>query len=132
MSIINDPISDMLTRIRNAGNASHEYVSLPLSKVKEAIAKTLKAEGYITDYTIEGESVKKNLRIQLKYMHKQPVIHEIRRMSLPSCRLYVGMNDIPRICNGLGIVILSTSRGIMSHKSAKRHHLGGELLCSVV
>ena len=126
-----DPIADMLTRIRNAGMAGQKDVSVPLSKMKSAIADVLKLEGYIADYRVDGEGIDRQLILQLKYRNRKPVIEGIERVSKPSCRIYCGSEDIPDVRNGLGIVILSTSKGILSSRTAASEHVGGEVLCKV-
>ena len=126
-----DNISDMISRIKNAGIASIKEVSIPNSKMKASVAAVLKEEGYIADYSIEGTGVVKNLLIKLKYHDKKPVIDGIKRVSKPSCRIYCASQDIPKIRNGLGIVILSTPGGIISGKKAAAQNVGGEILCYV-
>lgn len=126
-----DNISDMISRIKNAGIASIKEISLPNSKMKAAVAAVLKEEGYISDYSIVGDGVVKNLSIKLKYHNKKPVIDGIKRVSKPSCRIYCASSDIPKIRNGLGIVILSTPSGIISGKKAAAQNVGGEILCYV-
>jgi len=126
-----DPISDMLTRIRNAGMAALEEVSMPASKMKEAVAAVLKEEGFIRDFAVTGEGASKALQLQVKYFKKKPVIEGIRRISKPSCRVYCGCQDIPKVRNGLGTVILSTPSGVLSDKRAKEQNVGGEILCYV-
>ena len=125
-----DPISDMLTRLRNGTMAMLKEVSMPSSKMKEAIAKVLKEEGFIADYTVEGD-VKKTLTIELKYFKRQSVIEDLERVSKPSCRLYCGSKDIPRVKDGMGIAILSTPKGILSGSDAAKQNVGGEILCYV-
>lgn len=129
--MLSDPIADMLTRIRNAAKAGQFTVAAPSSKMKVAIAEVLKIEGYITDYAVEGEGVEKNVVITLKYAGDEPVIEGSKRVSKPSCRIYCGANDIPRVRGGLGISILSTSTGVMSDRSARKANVGGEILCQV-
>ena len=126
-----DPIADMLTRVRNAGMATKKEVSIPMSKMKSAIAEVLKSEGYIADYREVGEGVAKELILQLKYRNKRPVIEGIERVSKPSCRIYCGSEEIPDVRNGLGIVVLSTPKGIISGRAAASEHVGGEILCKV-
>jgi len=126
-----DPISDLLTRIRNAGRVGKKEVSLPASKMKKSIAEVLKSEGYITDAREEGEGVKKELILTLKYRKKVCVIEGIERVSKPSCRIYCGSEEIPNVRNGLGIVILSTPKGVISGRVAAAEHVGGEILCKV-
>jgi small subunit ribosomal protein S8 len=125
-----DPISDMLTRIRNAHSALLPTVELPHSKMKESIAGILKKEGYITDVSVEGKQIKK-LKLQLKYQGRKGVIEGLRRVSSPGLRRYVGSTEIPRVRGGLGTSIVSTSRGVMSGTQARKDNLGGELLCYV-
>lgn len=127
-----DSISDMLTRIRNAGMAQQKEVSIAHSKEKASIAEVLKDEGYISDYhEISEKEAVKSLVIKLKYYHKKPVIEGVKRVSKPSCRIYCGFKDIPKIRNGLGTVVLSTPKGIMSGKKAISNQAGGEILCYV-
>lgn len=128
-----DPIADMLTRIRNACGAKHRRVDMPLSKLKVEIAKILKENSFIQDYkTLETEDGKQTLRVVLKYAQSgQPVIRELRRVSTPGLRKYVGCSDIPRVRNGLGMAILSTSQGVMSDRQARQSRTGGELLALV-
>lgn len=129
---ISDPISDMLTRIRNACTAKLDSVSMPSSNMKEAIASVLKKAGYIVEYTVEGETIK-TLTIQLKYKGKNrvSVIEGLKRVSKPSCRIYAGGKEIPLVLGGLGIAILSTSHGVMTGQAAKKQNVGGEVLCYV-
>lgn len=128
-----DPIADMLTRVRNAYMAKLETAEMPLSKMKQEIARILKREGYILDYTTEAvDDHRKTLRLYLKYtQEKEPVVTGIKRISKPSLRRYVGSEELPRVLNGLGVAILSTSSGIMTGREAKRRHVGGEVLCYV-
>jgi small subunit ribosomal protein S8 len=125
-----DPISDMLTRIRNAHRALLPALELPHSKVKESIAGILKKEGYIAEVSVEGKPMKK-LKLKLKYQGKKGVIEGLRRVSSPGLRRYVGATDIPRVRGGLGTAIVSTSQGVMSGTQARKNNLGGELLCYV-
>ena len=127
-----DPIADMLTRIRNSLRARHELVSMPASKSKIAIAHILKQEGFISSYRCIRDNKQGILRIILKYQNTlEGVVREIKRISKPGCRFYVGCKDIPLVKNGFGIVILSTSHGIMTGKNSRAKGIGGELLCSV-
>jgi small subunit ribosomal protein S8 len=130
-----DPIADMLVRIRNAQLVGHTEVAMPASKLKSAIAQVLKDEGYIEDFAIRDkggdESAKKELRIGLKYYAGRPVIERLERVSKPGLRVYRGRDDIPRIMNGLGVAILSTSRGVMTDRKARADGVGGEILCIV-
>ena len=125
-----DPISDMLTRIRNAHRALHPSTLIPHSRLKESIAGILKSEGYIADYAVEGQ-LPKNLKLKLKYVGKRGVIEGLRRVSSPGLRRYVGAGEIPRVRGGLGVAIVSTSQGVMSGNQAKKNKLGGELICYV-
>jgi len=126
-----DPIADMLTRIRNAGAASLKEVSMPSSKMKAAIAEVMKEEGYIRDYRVDGEGVIQNLNVALKLYRGEPVIEGVKRISKPSCRVYCGSQEIPRVRNGLGTVVLSTPQGIISDRKARRQNIGGEIICYV-
>ena len=129
--IMTDPIADMLTRIRNALQQKHESVSMPASKEKQAIAKILKDEGFITDYSVEGD-VKKTLTITLKYAEdNKRVISGLRRISKPGLRVYAKVDNLPRVLNGLGIAIISTSNGMMTDRDAKKNHLGGEVIAYI-
>ena len=127
---ITDPIADMLTRIRNANSAKHATVDIPASNMKKAIAEILLEEGYIAGYSVEGD-VKKTLKIELKYYMRRPVIEGLERVSKPSCRLYCGCKEIPRVKDGLGIAILSSPKGVLSGKDAQKQNVGGEVLCYV-
>jgi small subunit ribosomal protein S8 len=127
---MNDPISDMLTRIRNANRALLPLVDVPHSKLKESLAGILKREGYIQDFSVEGQ-LPKNLKLKLKYQGKKSVIEGLRRISTPGLRRYVGSTDIPRVRGGLGVAVLSTSEGVMTGNQARKKNLGGELLCYV-
>jgi len=128
---MSDPIADMLTRIRNAQATEKVSVFVPSSKVKQAIAQVLKDEGYIEDFALRDEGPKKQLRIGLKYYAGRPVIERLERVSKPGLRVYRGRDDIPRIMNGLGVAILSTSRGVMTDRKARADGVGGEILCIV-
>ena len=125
-----DPISDMLTRIRNAHRALLPTVEIPHSKQKESIAHILKKEGYVSDVSVEGAGIK-NIKVRLKYEGKRGVIEGLRRVSSPGLRRYVGATDIPRVRGGLGTAIISTSQGLMTGVQARRSNLGGELLCYI-
>ncbi len=127
---MSDPISDMLTRIRNAGRALLPAVELPHSRMKESVAKILKTEGYVADVAVEGNAVKK-LKIRLKYQGKKNVIEGLKRVSRPGLRRYVGATEIPRVLSGMGVSIVSTPEGVMTGAQAKKKNLGGELLCYV-
>jgi small subunit ribosomal protein S8 len=126
-----DPIADMLTRIRNAQMASKVNVTMPTSKVKVAIAKVLADEGYISGYSVTEEGAKSQLTIELKYFEGKPVIAEIDRTSRPGLRYYAGASDLPSIRGGLGIAVVSTSQGVMSERAARSAGIGGEVLCTV-
>lgn len=126
-----DPIADMLTRIRNAQTVGHAEVNMPCSKLKIAIAKVLKDEGYIEDYAVLEGKAFRELQIGLKYYAGRPVIERLERVSKPGLRVYKGRDDIPRVMNGLGVAILSTSRGVMTDRKARADGVGGEVLCIV-
>ena len=128
---MSDPIADMLVRIRNAQLVGHTEVAMPASKIKASIAQVLKDEGYIEDFALRDEGPKKQLRIGLKYYAGRPVIERLERVSKPGLRVYRGRDDIPRIMNGLGVAILSTSRGVMTDRKARADGVGGEVLCIV-
>jgi len=125
-----DPISDMLTRIRNAGRALLPTVEMPHSRMKESLANILKQEGYVSEVAVEGKPIKR-IRIQLKYQGKKNVIEGLRRISKPGLRHYVGAAKIPRVRGGLGVAVLSTPEGVMTGNDARKKNLGGELLCYV-
>ena len=126
-----DPIADMLTRIRNANQNRAKTVSMPSSKMKEEIAKILKNEGFIEDYKIEGETANKMITLTLKYKNKERVITGLKRISKPGLRVYAGADELPTVLNGLGIAIISTSKGIMTDKEARKNSLGGEVIAYV-
>ncbi len=126
-----DPIADMLTRIRNGQIAEKADVSMPSSKLKAAIARVLKDEGYIADYRIEGDEKKPVLVVDLKYFEGRPVIEEIQRVSRPGLRRFEGKRSLPRVRGGLGTAIVSTSRGVMTDRAARAAGHGGEVLCVV-
>ena len=128
---MSDPIADMLTRIRNAQMTEKVTVSMPSSQLKVAIAKVLKDEGYIEDFRVTGEQAKPQLEIALKYYAGRPVIEKIERISKPGLRIYRGKEDLPRIMNGLGVAIVSTSKGVMTDRKARASGVGGEVLCVV-
>jgi len=125
-----DPISDMLTRIRNAGNALLPIVEVPHSRLKESIAQILKREGYVADVSVD-RSPRKAIKIKLKYQGKKPVIEGLRRISRPGLRRYVGSDEMPRVLRGMGVAVVSTSQGVMTGVQARRKNVGGELLCYV-
>lgn len=128
---MSDPISDMLTRIRNAQMAEKAIVAMPSSKLKVAIAKVLKDEGYVEDFAVRENDGKPSLEIGLKYYAGRPVIERIERVSKPGLRVYKGSEDIPRVMNGLGVAIVSTPRGVMTDRKARASKVGGEVLCIV-
>lgn len=131
MMNMTDPIADMLTRIRNALGAKHETVQIPASKEKIEIARILKEEGFILGYSVSDE-LKKTLTIELKYgLNNQKVISGLKRISKPGLRVYAQVNKVPRVLNGLGIAIISTSAGVMSDKDARKNHVGGEVIAYV-
>ena len=127
---MSDPISDMLTRIRNAGAAQLPSVELPHSRIKESVAKLLQQQGYITDVAVEGDT-KKKLKLRLKFNGKKSVIEGLKRVSKPGLRRYVGATEIPRVRGGLGVAIVSTSEGLLTDQQARKKNLGGELLCYI-
>ena len=128
-----DPIADMLTRIRNGNSAEHDTVVIPASKMKVEIARILKQEGYINGYTVEGETAKdKTITVELKYgPDKQKVITGLKRISKPGLRVYAKGDNVPRVLNGLGIAIISTSKGLMTDRDARKNNLGGEVVAYV-
>tara|TARA_B100000579_G_C22739072_1_gene808169 strand:- start:202 stop:600 length:399 start_codon:yes stop_codon:yes gene_type:complete len=127
-----DPVADMLTRIRNGLSVDKRFVDIPSSNLKKRIAFVLKQENYIEDFMFVQDKVKSSIRIFLKYDHSgKAVITGIQRVSKPGRRIYVGGDQIPRVLDGLGIAILSTSKGVISNKTAKRMHIGGEVLCNI-
>ena len=129
---ITDPVADMLTRIRNANTAKHESVDVPASNLKKAIAKILLDEGYIKSYEVVEDGTQGVSRIQLKYLAgKEKVISGLRRVSKPGLRVYAGADELPRVLKGLGIAIISTSKGVMTDKAARANHVGGEVLAFV-
>ena len=127
---MSDPLADMLTRIRNAGNVRHETVDVPMSKLKVGVAKVLREEGYITDYKIIEDNTQGTLRVELKYgPHNEMVLSGLRRVSKPGLRKYVKGDDIPKVLSGLGISIISTSKGVITDREARSLCIGGEILC---
>ncbi len=131
--MLSDPLSDFLCRLRNAANAQLPEVVLPHSRLKERVADVLRREGYLSDVSVEGgaSSAKKQLRVKLRYNGRKSVIEGLRRLSKPGRRVYAGSREIPRIRGGLGVIVLSTSAGVVTDREARRRNLGGELLCSV-
>jgi small subunit ribosomal protein S8 len=130
---VNDTIADMLTRIRNANQARHQTTMIPSTRMTRSIAKVLKDEGFIADYSEDGEGIKRNLVIALKYKGKnrQPIITALKRVSKPGLRVYSNRKELPRVLGGIGIAIISTSSGIMTDREARSQGLGGEVLCYV-
>jgi small subunit ribosomal protein S8 len=127
-----DPIADMLTRIRNAITARHPKVDVPASKLKIEIARILKEEGYILNYKVADEGPKKTIKVYLKYQaNSRPVISELARVSRPGCRVYVGREEVPNVLGGLGVNILTTPKGVMTGRDARKQGVGGEVLCQV-
>jgi small subunit ribosomal protein S8 len=129
---MSDPIADMLTRIRNAQATEKQNVSMPSSKVKVSIAKVLKDEGYIDNFAVRENEGKATLEIALKYYAGKPVIEKLERVSRPGLRIYKGREDIPQVMNGLGVAIVSTSKGVMTDRKARQSGVGGEVICYVV
>lgn len=125
-----DPIADMLTRIRNGQMAKHEEVSMPSSKMKVSVAKVLEDEGYIKSFSVE-EGVQPVLTVQLKYFEGRPVIEKIERVSRPGLRIYKATQDLPKVMGGLGVAVVSTNKGVMSDRAARAANVGGEVLCYV-
>jgi small subunit ribosomal protein S8 len=130
--VLTDPIADMLTRIRNANMAEKKVVQMPHSKMKSEIARVLKAEGFIKDYTVENDGGKSMLNVFLKYtMDREPVIQGLRRISKSSCRKYANAEEIPRVLGGIGLAIISTSSGVVTDNEARAKKIGGEVLCYI-
>ena len=129
---MSDPIADMLTRIRNAYMAKHDVTEVSHSNLRSEMARILKREGYIADFVVDGGGPKKNLRIYLKYVREdEPVLQGIRRVSKPGLRQYVNAREVPKVLGGLGILILSTSAGVLTDEEARKKNVGGEILCEV-
>jgi len=126
-----DPVADMLTRIRNAHMVDKKEVNIPASNLKSAIASVMQQEGYIESFSVNGEAAAKTLTIKLKYYDDKPVIDSLQRISKPSLRVYVKSTEMPSIMNGLGIVIVSTPKGVMTGQNAAAENVGGEVLCSI-
>lgn len=129
--MMTDPIADLLTRIRNAHHAEKIELTMPSSKIKSAIAKVLQEEGYIEGFAANDNDGKQELTIKLKYFEGEPVIEDIKRVSRPGLRVYKGAEELPKVNGGLGIAIISTSKGIMTDRAARKAGVGGEVLCSV-
>jgi len=131
MAVVTDTIADMLTRIRNANQMRYEEVRVPSSNIKNEIARILKEEGFIEDFKIEDENTQGTIVLTLKYKNKERVITGLRRISKPGLRVYCKSNEIPKVLNGLGIAIISTSKGIMTDKEARKENIGGEVLAYI-
>jgi small subunit ribosomal protein S8 len=131
MSVVSDPIADMLTRIRNANKMRHISLTIPASKLKLEITRILKDEGFIRNYKYKEDNKQGQLTIYLKYINKEKTINNLKRISKPGLKVYAKKDEIPRVLGGLGIVILSTSKGIMTGKEALQRHLGGEVICYI-
>lgn len=128
---VTDTIADFITRIRNASAAKHKTVDVPASKLKVAIAEILKDQGFIVDYSQVDDQKQGVLTIKLRYHYGQPVIREVHRVSTPGRRIYTSVDKLPRVRNGLGVAIVSTPRGVMTDKQARRENVGGEVLCTI-
>ena len=129
--MVTDPIADMLTRIRNAKQMRYKEVEVPASKIKVEIARILKEPGFISNYKVSKDSIQNVITLELKYVQKEPVITGLKRISKPGLRVYASAQDIPRVLNGLGIAIISTSKGLMTDKEARTQNLGGEVLAYI-
>lgn len=130
--VMTDPIADMLTRIRNASNQKHSAVDIPMSKLKLEMARILSESGFVSGFSVAGEGKDKKISVRLRYSKNDvPLITGIKRISKPGCRVYVGKEDVPRVIGGIGIAILSTSRGLLSDKEARKDKVGGEVLCYI-
>ena len=130
MSTVTDPIADLLARVRNGARAQKMELYVPYSKLKADVVRILKSEGYISDFAVEGK-IPKTIKLKLKYQGKKSVIEGLRRLSTPGLRRYVGATEIPRVRNGLGVAVVSTSEGLMTGNLARKKNIGGELLCSI-
>jgi len=128
---ITDPIADMLTRIRNANSAKHETVEIPASKMKKAIAEILLEEGYIKSFQLVDDNAQGSIKVTLKYNGNEKIISGLRRVSKPGLRVYAGADELPKVLGGLGVAIISTSKGIMTDKKARAAHIGGEVLAFI-
>ena len=129
--VVTDPIADMLTRIRNANQMRYKEVEVPASKIKVEIARILKEQGFISNYKVSKDSIQNAITLELKYVQKERVITGLKRISKPGLRVYASAQDIPRVLNGLGIAIISTSKGLMTDKEARTQNLGGEVLAYI-
>jgi small subunit ribosomal protein S8 len=127
---MHDPISDLLTRIRNAGQAQHSDVSIPHSRLKEAISRVLKDEGYVSDVKVEGDKIK-SIKVSLRYQNRRSVITGLKQISTPGLRRYVGAGDVPRVLGGMGVAVLSTPKGVLTGVEARKQNVGGEVICYV-
>ena len=128
---VTDTVSDFLTRIRNAGQARHKETEVPASKLKLAIAKIMKEQGYISDYEFIEDSLQGKIKVTLRYFKREPAIKELKKISKPGRRIYAPAGRLPRVKNGLGIAIISTSKGVMTDKQARVNNVGGEILCTI-
>jgi small subunit ribosomal protein S8 len=128
---VTDTISDFLTRIRNAGMAKHKTVDIPCSRIKLGIAEILKEQGYVSDFEKINDDVQGVIRVQLRYFNREPAFRKLTRISKPGRRVYSPADQLPRVKNGLGIAIISTSRGVMTDKEARKQNVGGEVLCTI-
>ncbi len=128
---MSDPIADMLTRIRNGQIAGHSTVVMPASKVKVAVAKVLEDEGYVSAYSVSEKNGKSELSVDLKYFEGKPVIEMLKRVSRPGLRVYKNKNELPKVIGGLGVAVVSTSKGIMSDRNARSQGIGGEIICYI-
>ncbi|PLA74075.1 30S ribosomal protein S8 [Hydrogenovibrio sp. SC-1] len=128
---MSDPIADMLTRIRNGQIAGHSTVVMPASKVKVAVAKVLEDEGYVSAYSVSDKNGKSELSVDLKYFEGKPVIEMLKRVSRPGLRVYKNKNELPKVIGGLGVAVVSTSKGIMSDRNARSQGIGGEIICYI-
>lgn len=128
---VTDTVSDFLTRIRNAGQARHKETEVPASKLKLAIAKILKEQGYIADYEFIDDNLQGKIKVTLRYYKREPAIKELKKVSKPGRRIYAPAGRLPRVKNGLGIAIISTSKGVMTDKQARLSNVGGEILCTI-
>ena len=129
--MVTDPIADMLTRIRNANQMRYKEVEVPASKMKNEIARILKSEGFIVDYKVKKNNIQDNIVLYLKYSGKERVITGLKRISKPGLRVYAKAEELPSVLNGLGIAIISTSKGLMTDRKARKENLGGEVICYV-
>jgi len=130
--VMTDPIADMLTRIRNASNQKHSAVDIPMSKLKVEMAKILTESGFVQNFSVNGEGKDKKISVRLKYSRTDvPMITGLKRISKPGCRVYVGKDEVPQVIGGIGIAILSTSRGLLSDREARKDKVGGEVLCYI-